>query len=112
MSHRFFYLAIFEPEDIGFSVYIPDIPGCMTQGDTMEEAMHMAQDAIELMLEDKSPNQYPKPSTPEELEITDRQFIKIIQFDIWCKKSRLFIGSFSFLPVNIIITNQRDVPTL
>lgn len=48
MSHRFFYPAIFDPEDIGFSVYIPDTPGCMTQGDTMEEAMHMAQDASQL----------------------------------------------------------------
>lgn len=82
MSHRFFYPAIFDPEDMGFSVYIPDIPGCMTQGDAMEEAMHMAQDAIELILEDKSPDQYPKPSTPEELEITDRQFVKIIKFNI------------------------------
>lgn len=54
----------------------------MTQGDTMEEAMHMAQDTIELMLEDKSPDQYPKPSTPEELEITGRQFIKIIKFNM------------------------------
>lgn len=79
MSHRFFFPAIFVPEDIVFSVYIP---GCMTQGDTMEEAMHMAQDAIELMLEDKSPDQYPKPSTPEELDITDRQFVKIIKFNM------------------------------
>lgn len=54
----------------------------MTQGDTMEEAMHMAQDVIELMLEDKSPDQYPKPSTPEVLEITGRQFVKIIKFNM------------------------------
>ena len=82
MSHGFFYPAVFDPEDIVFSVYIPDIPGCMTQGDTMEEAMHMEQDAIELMLEDKSPDQYPTPSTPEELEITGRQFVKIIKFSM------------------------------
>lgn len=82
MSHRFFYPAIFDPEDIGFSVYIPDTPGCMTQRDTMEEGMHMAQDAIELMLEDKRPDQYPKPSTPEVLEITGRQFVKIIKFNM------------------------------
>ena len=82
MSRRFFYPAIFDPEDIGFSVYIPDIPGCMTQGDTMEEAMHMAQDAIELMLEDKSPDQYPKPSASENIEITGKHFIKIIGFNM------------------------------
>lgn len=82
MSHRFFYPAIFDPEDVGYSVYVPDIPGCVTQGDTMEEAIHMAQDAIELMLEDKHPNQYPKPSAPEAVEITGKQFVKIIKFDM------------------------------
>ena len=65
MSHKFFYPAIFEPEDVGYSVYIPDIPGCVTQGDTMEEALSMVQEAIGLMLEDKTPNQYPKPSNPK-----------------------------------------------
>lgn len=82
MAHEILYPVIFEPEDIGYSVYVPDIPGCVTQGDTMEEAMHMAQDAIKLMLEDKKNNQYPKPSTPKDVVITGRQFVKIIQFDI------------------------------
>lgn len=82
MSHRFFYPAIFDPEDVGYSVYVPDIPECMTQGDTMEESMHMAQDVIELMLEEKSLNQYPKPSIPENIELTGKQFIKIIEYSM------------------------------
>ena len=47
-----FYPAIFHPEETGYSVEIPDIEGCFTQGDTMDEAVRMAQDAIGLMLED------------------------------------------------------------
>ena len=47
-----FYPAIFHPEESGYSVEIPDIEGCFTQGDTMDEAVRMAQDAIGLMLED------------------------------------------------------------
>lgn len=81
MSHRFFSPAIFDPEDIGFSVYIPDIPGCMTQGDTMEEALDMVQEAIGLMLEDKHPNQYPKPSNPKDVEVTGNQFVMMVEFN-------------------------------
>lgn len=81
MSHRFFYPAIFEPEDIGYSVYVPDIAGCMTQGDTMEEALDMVQEAIGLMLEDKHPNQYPKPSNPKDVEVTGNQFVMMVEFD-------------------------------
>ena len=47
-----FYPAIFHPEETGYSVEIPDIEGCFTQGDTMDEAVRMAQDALGLMLED------------------------------------------------------------
>ena len=36
-----FYPAIFHPEETGYSVEIPDIEGCFTQGDTMDEAVRM-----------------------------------------------------------------------
>ena len=35
-----------EPEDGGYSVIVPALPGCVTQGETPEEAVAMAQDAI------------------------------------------------------------------
>ena len=38
MSKKYFYPVIFEPEEVGVSVYVPDIPGCNTQGDSLEEA--------------------------------------------------------------------------
>ena len=31
MSKKYFYPVIFEPEEVGVSVYVPDIPGCNTQ---------------------------------------------------------------------------------
>ena len=41
------YTAIFEPaEEGGYIVHIPSLPGCVTQGDTFEEAKRMAKDAI------------------------------------------------------------------
>ena len=44
---KYFYPVIFEPEDIGVSVYVPDIPGCFTQGDSLEEALdYIADDEL------------------------------------------------------------------
>lgn len=34
-----------DPDDGGFVVAIPDLPGCLSQGDTVEEALEMIRDA-------------------------------------------------------------------
>lgn len=45
------YTVIFEPaEEGGFVVHVPALPGCHTQGETLDEAYAMAQDAIELYI--------------------------------------------------------------
>jgi antitoxin HicB len=38
-------------EDKGFLVEFPDLPGCLTEGDTMDEAMAMAKEALTGYLE-------------------------------------------------------------
>jgi antitoxin HicB len=46
------YLAVFErEEDGGFSVYVPDLPGCVSQGDSHEKAVEHVREAIECYLE-------------------------------------------------------------
>jgi predicted RNase H-like HicB family nuclease len=43
----FNYTVIFEPaEEGGYVVYVPSLPGCNTQGETLDEAYQMAKDAI------------------------------------------------------------------
>jgi antitoxin HicB len=46
------YFAKFEPdpERGGYVISFPDVPGCITQGETDEDAMEMAVDALCLML--------------------------------------------------------------
>lgn len=39
-----------EPEG-GYTVTVPSLPGCITFGDTMNEAIQMAREAIELYIE-------------------------------------------------------------
>ena len=78
---KYFYPAIFQPEDTGFSVIVPDIPGCITQGDTMTEALDMVQEAIGLMLEDIPVKDYPKPTLPQDITAENGQFIMMVAFD-------------------------------
>jgi len=49
------YQAVFQEEtEGGFSVWVPDLPGCASQGETLEEALENIKEAIELYLEDSN----------------------------------------------------------
>jgi predicted RNase H-like HicB family nuclease len=46
------YTAVFErEEDGGFSVTVPDLPGCVSQGDDYDEALANIREAIEGYIE-------------------------------------------------------------
>ncbi|GBC79344.1 hypothetical protein HRbin09_00560 [bacterium HR09] len=38
-------------EEGGYTVYVPSLPGCISEGETMEEALRNIREAIELYLE-------------------------------------------------------------
>jgi predicted RNase H-like HicB family nuclease len=40
-----------ESDEGGYTVYVPSLPGCVSEGDTEEEAMENIKEAIELYLE-------------------------------------------------------------
>ena len=85
MLKKLFYPAVFAPEEGGgFSVSFPDIEGCFTQGETIEEAYEMAFDALGLAIslfeDEKRP--LPKPSSPDKIKLNKNEFIVIINFDI------------------------------
>ena len=54
MKHKVLeYNAIFQKEsEGGFSVWVPALPGCASQGETFEEAMDNIKEAITLYLDD------------------------------------------------------------
>lgn len=45
------YLAIIEQAENNYSAYVPDLPGCIAVGDTVEETEQMIKEAIEFHLE-------------------------------------------------------------
>lgn len=42
------YLVVIERADSNFGAYIPDLPGCVATGDTIEEVRKLMQEAIQM----------------------------------------------------------------
>jgi antitoxin HicB len=56
------------PDEGGYTAAVPDLPGCITCGESLEEVLELIEDAkagwLELALEDGDP--IPEPTFPEE----------------------------------------------
>jgi predicted RNase H-like HicB family nuclease len=69
MAH---YIAIIEDAgpDHAVGVWFPDLPGCVSSGDDIDEALHNAPEALELYAQDLSGDgrQLPRPRTLTELK--------------------------------------------
>lgn len=84
---KYYYPAIFSPKGSGLEGYtleFPDIPGCLTMGDDINDCMWMAQDALGLMLEDYEV--YPEPSNILDIDLSkydcpEGSFLSYVCFD-------------------------------
>ena len=47
---KYVYPAIFTKEDTGYSIHFPDLEGCYTSAETLEEGIDMANDVLCLVL--------------------------------------------------------------
>lgn len=74
------YLAVLEPSDTGYSVYFPDLPGCISLGSTLDEAQKMAKEALELHIYgmEKNGEVLPAPSVSLSKEDTDGNVVSAI----------------------------------
>ena len=65
LAKVFKYTAVFEPEEVGgYSVRIPALPGCISQGETFEESLANIKEAAELYLEDLKESEIPREEKP------------------------------------------------
>ena len=81
MKH--YYPAIFETaQEGGYTVTVPDIDGCFTEGDTLETAMWMVQDAIGCLLENVAEEAYPKASRVNDIDTAEYAecFVALVEF--------------------------------
>ncbi len=82
--NKLLYPAIFEKEDTRYSIFFPNIPGCNSEGDTVEEAYEMAKDALGLMYTTYKENMYqafPAPCDPTEIHLEESQSLVMVEFD-------------------------------
>ncbi|MGY4687843.1 type II toxin-antitoxin system HicB family antitoxin [Petrotoga sp. DB-2] len=54
----------------GYTVIVPVLPGCVTYGDTIEEAIKMAKEAIQLYIESLQEHGEEIPTEEETMEYT------------------------------------------
>ena len=82
---KLYYPVLFHPEESGYSVRVPDLDGCLSQGETVEEAVEMIQDAIGLYLEDVET--VPVPSRPESVRTAGNDFLMLVPDEVEYKRN-------------------------
>lgn len=79
------YPAIFTPceELTGYTVTIPDLPGCITEGRNLAEAIEMGIDAASgwILDEIEDGNSYPDTSRMQDISVPDGSFINLLMLD-------------------------------
>lgn len=86
---KYLYYALFEPDEGQYSVSFPDLPGCLTCGDNMSEALYMAKDVLEgwmIGVEDDKES-IPNPSEPN--AIITQQGALVIPIEVDTKLARI-----------------------
>ena len=107
---KYIFPAIFTPEDDGgFSISFPDIPGCRTQAESIQEGLYMANDVLGLMLYNRElrGDKMPSPSALESIKTMPGQFVQFIPCD-----TRFFntqpIKKTLTVPMNLNIIAERE----
>lgn len=77
------YPAFFEKNELGgYSVWFPDLPECYTDGDDMNDAVTMAAEAMELVIESYIDNGHEVPRPSFDIEAPDGARLALVSADI------------------------------
>ena len=77
------YAAVFTPKNGRYYVRVPDMPGCITSGDSYEDAFDMVLDAANLWMTDlvERKEKIPKATSMEQIKREDGDMLMLIQID-------------------------------
>jgi len=70
------YAIVIEQGENNFSAYVPDLPGCITTGNTIEEIEQNIREAIELHLEGMQEDGDPIPNSQTVVRYIDLQEVR------------------------------------
>ena len=78
------YPAVFSTDGkTGYTVMFPDLLGCVTEGDTLKEAVEMAEDALGIYLYSLSEDgeEFPEASNPADIKCEKGEFTDLVVWD-------------------------------
>ena len=79
---KYVYSAVFTPlSSGGYDIRVPDLPGCITCGRDLANAIEMVEDAAAMWLCDAEDNQENIPAPSEKLKAEQPQFVSLIMAD-------------------------------
>lgn len=79
------YPAVFHKnEDNSYTIYYPDLPGCISEGKTLGNALYMAQSALTEWLKYLTDKKHALPQTSESsrIHVQDGEFINLVLAEI------------------------------
>lgn len=80
---EYVYPAVFHPneDDGSITVTVPDLPGCITEGKNMADALFMAQDALSMWLWDAENDKDPIPAPTDPPRVETPEFVNFVYAD-------------------------------
>lgn len=83
--NEYVFPAIFHKnDDNSYTISFPDLPGCISEGKTLGNAMYMSQSALTQWVEyltDKK-QEIPLASNPQEIPVAQGEFVNLIRADV------------------------------
>lgn len=83
MKDRYIFPALLDYAEDGISVEFPDLPGCLTCGDSEEDALRKAKEAMALHLYgmEQEGESIPEPSKVKSIAAEDNQAVLLVE--VW-----------------------------
>nr|DAI65669.1 MAG TPA: HicB-like antitoxin [Caudoviricetes sp.] len=80
---KYIYPVLFTKEDDAYLIHFPDFPNIFSEGDSLADAVDMAEDALNLWLwnAEESGDEIPAPSDPAVLEIPSGTIVSLVKAD-------------------------------
>lgn len=82
---EYVYPAVFHANEDGtYTIIFPDLPGCISEGKSLGNAMKMAEAALTQWIEylKDSKGEIPVPSNLHDIELENNEFVNFIRADI------------------------------
>lgn len=81
---KYIYPAVFTAEEGGlYSVDFPDLESCYTSGESLADALEMAEDVLALTLYEyeRDKKAIPAPSSPKSISLEENEFVNYVAAD-------------------------------